>query len=248
MNDITAKLFNPTRSFEGDGIVNRPQGGRTIPTVTNLQIVRNQPWIGGAYLTVTWNQENLDSRFWVQINIYSTASVNIPTDVNIKDYIVNPLNLKPLQSPIYVQNSPAEIFVPSHISLPVIITAKTRASNGVLSLDDFEASVSAVINPINKYISRKSADFDVHKSDPYLYVVDTSSISIVANLPPIAEVIQGFCQGIKCVGSSGINNITLTPAGSDTVNGALALNFGIPYTMWIYADKENSDWITTPTA
>lgn len=77
------------------------------------------------------------------------------------------------------------------------------------------------------------------------YPVDTTAGAVVVNLPPVNGNL-GKMFIIKR--TAGANNVTLTPAGSDTIDGAGTLAIGTTgHSAWIVSDG-NTTWyqIRTP--
>ena len=143
-----SRLINQNRQYEGGGIAPLPQGGRRIPTISNLKILRNQSVIGGAKITLSWSQDSTESTDYFNIVVFSPADFSLfSTDQNPRDIAARNDRWSLYQSPTVVERSPAELFIPANQKIPVTISVATRHSSGILSSIDFQSSVSTMLVP-----------------------------------------------------------------------------------------------------
>lgn len=221
-NNNLLRLINQNDQYEGGGIPPRPQGGTRIQTVSGLTVVRNTSVVGGARLTLAWNDENVGGNDYFTIFIYAGFDWDsISTRQNPRDNPANQLNI--YQAPLIAYTSPAQIFIPAIQTMQCVITVATRNSGGILSNPDFQASVTATITPLARNVVSYNNSASASGSDVYetTYILKTDTVSTFFVLPPIAGGLpDGFTHTIMKNDAS-VNRVVVIPAiSTETINGS----------------------------
>ena len=233
------RLLNQTKAFEGGGLLPQPNAGRRLPNVTQLTLLRNEPSVGGARVSVGWNDSALEVNDKIQIQVWAASDYSILTTTqNIQDISFN--TLKTYSAPFVFDSSPGEFFIPASQSMVVVITAATVHSSGVISLPQFQASISVKISPLASLVETKTASFSVSTSFPTTHLIDTTSGSVTATLPPISSALSGLIQRFKKISTDGN---TMTISGPQNIDGAGSLATNMAYVSYeIIADPVANQW------
>ena len=93
-------------------------------------------------------------------------------------------------------------------------------------LDDIDSIMWSALNFVhsNKVATFTATDADYKK----LFLCDATAGAITANLPPVADVYDGFTVAIKRT-NSGANAVTIDGDGSETIDGATTLVLSAQY-------------------
>lgn len=241
-NGDFARLLNQTKSFEGGGILPQPGGGeKRLPSISGFQLLSNESVLGGARLTLGWNDEQLAVQDKIQLQVWASQDWNVittsydPTDISYA-------NLVQYQAPVVCTTSPGYVFVPAVRRMLVVITAGTVHSSGVISRVQFQSSVAAVVQPVNSFMERKTANFTVDNVYQRTYLVNTSGGNITATLPSVSTVNEGFEVAIKKI-TADANTITIQPAGSDVIDNLASIVTAVPDICYVFrAERANSKW------
>lgn len=233
------RLLNQSKSFEGGGLLPQPGGGRRLPTVTGLTLLRNEPSVGGARISVRWNDETLEVKDKIQIQVWASSDYGILTTAgSITD--VSNLTLRKFSAPFIFDTSPGEFFVPASQRMVIVITAATVHSSGVISLPQFQSSISCVITPLASVVEHKAANFRVSSTQEATYIIDTSAGAVTATLPPVASFPDGFRVGFKKI-TTDANAMTIS--GAENIDGAATLSTTIGYVNYeIISDLLSNQW------
>ena len=233
------RLLNQNKSFEGGGILPQPGAGRRLPNVTGLTLARNTSVIGGAQLTLTWNDETLEILDRVQVQVWASADFNrISSLQNIND--INLSTLVRYSAPVIFDTSPGEIFVPASQRMPVVITVGTLHSSGVVSLKDFQSSVATTVVPLGSKIATYTASFEVPTIGGVTYFLDTTSGGVVATLPPVKAFPDGSVLNFKKI-STDANSITI--GGSENIDNFASFISSAPFISYtIVGDHRGNQW------
>lgn len=221
-DNMLSRVVNQNNQYEGGGITPLPQGGVRVKPINGLTVVRNTSVVGGAKLTLTWNDENIPNNDYFTIFIYAGFDWDtISTNQNPRDNPANQLNL--YQAPLIAYASPAQIFIPATQTIQCIITVATRNSGGILSSPDFQSSVTATIVPLSWNVVNVpvgTTNISSTNLNPSLYLVNAASGSANFYLPLIAGGLpDGFTHTVK-KNDGGANNIIVRGAlSTETIDG-----------------------------
>jgi len=233
------RLLNQTKSFEGGGLLPQPGGGKRLPSVTSLRLLKNSPAVGGAKIAVTWNDEQLTSLDKIQIQVWASGDFALiskfsnPTDINT-------FTLPKYFASFVFDTAPGEFFIPASQAMTVVITAATLHSSGVVSLPQFQATLAVSITPLAANVEHPTSSFNVSYSIPTTHIVDTTAGSVTATLPPINSCPQGLTHIFKKISSDG-NSMTI--GGPQNIDGAATLSTPLQYVSYVItADTVSNKW------
>lgn len=236
--DAFGRLLNETKSFEGGGLLPQPLRGQRIPTVNNLEVVRNKGVVGGAQVTVRWLGENLGVKDKVEVQVWASSDFgnfilnDTITDIDFSTFVR-------YSAPIIADQSPCELFIPATQRMVAVITAATVHSSGVVSLKDFQSSAAIIVSPLGSTIYNKSASFTA-LTIPATYLISSSGGAVTATLPPVKSFPDGTILNFKKI-STDANNITIV--GSENIDNFASFISSAPYISYtIISDRMNNQW------
>jgi hypothetical protein len=242
------RLVNTSNSFEGTCLPPIPQNGYRVPTVTNFGVSRIEPCIGGAFVTFTWLQENLTPNDYLEIFIFNDYKKPMSSNQNVRDNWKGVPKQEPIISSHKTSGSPARIFVPTTIVLPMTAAIATRHSSGVLSDYDFLGETSFIVSPEwVKWREFTAGHSDIRNDEPNIYgLCDSTGGIVTINLPPISDVADGFPLTFKKINTHSFL-VALNPRSQDsvgTLSPGIAYGFnGYNQTVFINACKSRNLWV-----
>jgi hypothetical protein len=143
-----SRLTNLVNAFEGTSLPPKPSGGRRIPVISALRVIRNESVFGGANVTLAWMQEELLETDSLELFVFGDSRIFTSSSVNPRDAISKPwLNTAPIINGYKVSSSPLTIFIPAMYKIPVTIGIATRHSSGMLSDPEFLSVTTTTIDP-----------------------------------------------------------------------------------------------------
>lgn len=218
-----ARLINQNKQYEGGGIAPFPQGGTRITTINNLKILRNQPQVGGAKITLTWNEESILPTDYFNIFVFSGYAFSQFTTAQTSLDTSSVLSTSLYQAPIVVQQAPAEIFISANQRIQVTLSVATRHSTGILSAPDFQSYVSVIVDPVTIFTKRLTVSGTADPFNPTLYLIDCTSGNVTLVLPDIAQMTDGFPIIVKKIDTSA-NSVSVQVTGTQYIDVATSID------------------------
>lgn len=206
------RFLNQQEAFEGAGLPPYPRAGQRIPAPTGFSLKYWKNDIDGARCVLTWDVDpNVPPQYY-RLNVWKNGgeirwNTNNPMDTN--DIMRN----KVLSQSSIVAQPPADIWIPSLVRTPVVISLGAVTTGGIVSIDEFSSTVSAVIEPletseVRRYNSPITVNLQYDR--PEVCLVDANSAPVVVNLPPLSTTLHGRRYVIKKLDASA-NAVTVTP-------------------------------------
>ena len=232
---------NQQYQYEGVGLTPQTRAGQRIVAVDNFKaaVVRNE--VGGTRVILTWNEDDQPKNAQYRIGVYSQVNIiKWASSQNVLDSAS--LNkAKPLSAPIFSDQSPTEIFIPTTFYLPATITISTMTPGGTPSQVDFQSYVSVICSPLGAYRVNHAADATLPYDKSQVNLVDTTAALVTLTLPLISQVIDGFQHTVKMV--AGANNIDVQGTGGELIDGAAVDTITTLYESRTYmADRSVPCW------
>lgn len=235
------KIVNPTLAYEGAGTPPKAAEGFRVPAVDGLQIVKNIPVLGGAKITLTFNEESTPNKCLYYVMAYTGQDLFSWAGQNVKDMSIN--KLQNIQGPFICFGSPATIYVQAEQELAAFITVTTRTPGGIVSELLAQPGVSTMVSPLSVSSFMSTNSYTPQEPSSGSKALTSTGQTTVVNVTE-----EGIVHFVVVETTTGMGGIGATAKLKFTIDGGTASNLtvinGALFEDWVRACPGSGDGST----